>query len=103
MTMTIIGVKRKKGEYHGKAYDNFFIDVLINDSGDSCVIAGGDIAEFKIRSDDFFSALGRNLGALNDPNIKDETNIVGLWFSPSYSKYQGVTTDFTLAVPVKKK
>lgn len=103
MTMTIIGLKRKKGEYQGKAYDNFFVDVLISDSSDASVIAGGDIAEFKIRSDDFFSAMGRNVAALDSPNVKGEQDIIGLWFSPAYSKYQGVTTDFTLAIPEKKK
>ena len=103
MMMTIIGLKRKKGEYQGKSYDNFFVAVLIHDTSDQSLIAGGDIAEFKIRSDDFYSALGRNIGALNSPDVKEEKDIVGLWFSPAYSKYQGVTTDFTLAIPPKSK
>ncbi len=103
MTMTVIGLKRKSGEYQGKKYDNFFIDVLIADSSDSTVIAGGDIAEFKIRADDFIAAMGRNIGALGSPNVKEAKDIIGLWFLPAYSKYQGVTTDFTLAIPEKKK
>lgn len=101
--MTIIGLKRKNGVYQGKPYDNFFVDVLITGVNDSTVIAGGDIAEFKIKGEDFLFALTRNIAALNDPNVKEAKDIVGLLFSPAFSKIQGVTTDFTLAVPEKKK
>mgnify|MGYP001037496745 CR=1 FL=1 len=101
--MTIIGLKRKNGTYQGKPYDNFFVDVLITGVNDPTVIAGGDIAEFKIKQEDFIMALTRNLGVLNDPNVKEAKDIVGLLFAPAFSKFQGVTTDFTLAVPEKKK
>lgn len=101
--MTIIGLKRKNGTYQGKPYDNFFVDVLISGVNDPTVIAGGDIAEFKIKQEDFVMALTRNIAALNDSNIKEAKDIIGLLFAPAFSKYQGVTTDFTLAVPDKKK
>lgn len=97
--MTIIGLKRKNGTYQGKSYDNYYIDVLITDVNDPSVIAGGDIAEFKIKQEDFIMALSRNLAMLGDPNIKEAKDIVGLHFNPAYSKIQGLTTDFTLAVP----
>ncbi len=103
MTMTVIGLKRKSGEFQGKPYDNFFVDVAISDPANETIIAGCNVAEFKIRADNFLSAMGRNIGALNSPNVKEAKDIIGLLFLPAYSEFKGVTTDFTLAVPEKKK
>lgn len=103
MIMTIVGLRRKSGEFQNKPYDNFYVNVLITDSGDSTVIAGVEIAEFKIKADEFTSALTRCIGALNSPDVKEAKDIIGLWFYPAYSKFRGVTNDFTLAIPDSKK
>ena len=103
MKMILAGLKRKSGEYQGKKYDNFYLGILVTDSGASSLIAGSDFTELKIKAEDFVSALDRNIKALNSPNVKEAKDIIGLEIVPAFSTFQGVTSDFTLSFPQKAK
>lgn len=103
MTMTVVGLKRKNGVFKEKPYDNYFLEILIEDNGSSALIAGGEFSELKMKAYDFNMAFARNVQALNNPNIRDLKDIVGLRIAPGYPIYPGVITDFSLAVPEKKK
>lgn len=103
MKMTVLGLRRKQGVFEGKPYDNFMIYVAIDNPADTTMIAGTDVESFKIKSDDFLMACARNIQALGNPKITAAKDFIGLLFSPAYSKIQGVTTDFVLALPEKEK
>lgn len=98
---TIISVKESKGEYQGKQYHNFNVYGLDPNTTNSSVVAGGEVEVMKIKADDFNSILYRNIGALNNPNIKQVTDIIGLYIQPVHNRW-GNVEDFTLAVPEKK-
>ena len=68
----------------------------------AAVVAGAEVEEMKIKADTFVAILNRNFGALNNPEIKQVKDIIGLHISPSYDKF-GNVADFTLAIPEKKK
>ena len=98
---TIISVKESKGEYQGKQYHNFNVYGLDPDTKNSSVVAGAEVEVMKIKADDFIAILNRNIGALNDPNIRRVSDIVGLYITPVYNRW-GNVEDFTLAIPEKK-
>lgn len=102
MAFTIISVKESKGTYEGTAYHNFNVVAINPESDNKQLIAGGEVETYKIKADDFVAALNRNFGALGDPKYTKAADILGLYISPVYNKFGGVT-DFTLAVPEKKK
>lgn len=102
MAYTIVSVKEQKGEYQGRQYHNFVVYGLNPDTTNPQIIVGAEVEQMKIKADNFITILGRNLGALNNPDIKTVKDILGLLISPSYDKFGGVV-DFTLAVPEKKK
>lgn len=100
--LTIVSVKEKQGEYLGKAYHNYLVYGLNPDSTNTQVVAGVEVEQMKIKADSFIAILSRNIGALNNPDVRTVKDIVGLYITPVYDKYGGVV-DFTLAVPDKKK
>ncbi len=102
MAISIISVKEKQGNYQGKDYHNFNIFGINPDSTNPQVVAGAEVEEMKIKADTFVAILNRNFGALNNPEIKQVKDIIGLHISPSYDKF-GNVADFTLAIPEKKK
>lgn len=102
MAITIISVKEKKGEYQGRAYHNFVTYGLNPDSTNQQLVAGTEVKEFKMKADAFAACLNRNIGALNDPDIKTVKDVIGLHISPVYDEW-GNMADFTLAIPEKKK
>lgn len=98
MAIKIISVKEKKGEYQGKTYHNFNIYGLNPESSNPQIVAGAEVKEFKIKADNFVTSLGRNFGALNDPNLKTVKDIIGLLIDPVYDEW-GNMQDFTLTYP----
>lgn len=102
MAYTIVSVKEKQGEYNGVKYHNFIVYGINPDTTNSQVVAGAEVEEFKVKADNFVAILNRNIGALNNPDVKFVSDIIGLLISPVYNKFGGVD-DFTLAIPDKKK
>lgn len=102
MAITIISVKEKQGEYQGKAYHNFNVYGINPESTNPQVVAGAEVKDFKIKADAFVACLNRNIGAMNNPDIKTVKDIIGLYINPVYDEW-GHVADFTLAVPEKKK
>ncbi len=102
MAYTIVSVKEQQGEYQGRQYHNFVVYGLNPDTTNPQVIVGAEVEVMKIKSDAFVSILGRNIGAINSPDVKTVKDILGLYINPVYNKFGGVD-DFTLAVPEKKK
>lgn len=101
MAMTVISVKSSVGEYQGVKYDNVLVYAMNPDSTNPKVLAGCEVEQLKIKTPEFNAMLYRNIGALNNPEIKEVKDIIGLMISPTYGKF-GVVSDFTLAVPEKK-
>lgn len=99
---TIISVKESKGEFKGKQYHNFNVYGLDPNTTNSSVVAGGEVEVMKIKADNFNAVLYRNIGALDDPDIKQVSDIVGLLIQPVYDRW-GNVADFTLSLPSKKK
>jgi len=102
MAYTIISVKEQQGEYQGIHYHNFIVFGLNPNTSNSHVIVGAEVEQMKIKADAFDAILNRNIGALNNPDIKTVKDILGLYINPVYNKFGGVE-DFTLAIPEKKK
>lgn len=96
MALQIISCKRKAGDYEGRHYDNFVLTCADYESTNKSVVFGPDIEELKIKADAFSVSLGRNIGALNDPEIKVVQDIEGLLIVPVYNKF-GNVVDFTLS------
>lgn len=102
MAITIVSIKEKQGEFQGRAYHNFNLFGLKDDGTNEQVIAGCEVKEFKIKADNFVSALNRNIKALANPGITHVKDIIGLCINPVYDEW-GNVSDFTLLVPEKKK
>ncbi len=102
MAYTIVSVKEQQGEYKGIQYHNYVVYGLNPDTTNPQVIVGAEVEVMKIKADAFLSILGRNIGAINSPDVKTVKDILGLYINPVYNKFGGVD-DFTLAVPEKKK
>ncbi len=102
MAYTIVSVKEQQGEYKGIQYHNYVVYGLNPNTTNPQVIVGAEVEVMKIKSDAFVSILGRNIGAMNNPDVKTVKDILGLYINPVYNKFGGVD-DFTLAVPEKKK
>ncbi len=102
MAYTIVSIKEQQGEYQGKQYHNFVVYGLNPDTTNPQVILGAEVEPMKIKADNFVAILNRNIGAMNNPDIKTVKDILGLYINPVYNKFGGVE-DFTLAIPEKKK
>ncbi len=102
MAYTIVSIKEQQGEYQGRQYHNFVVYGLNPDTTNPQVILGAEIEQMKVKADSFVAILNRNIGAINNPDIKTVKDILGLYISPVYNKFGGVE-DFTLSVPDKKK
>ena len=102
MTMTIQSIKRKKGIFQDKPYDNIEVSGFVLNSTNEQVLCGNEIETCKFKTQAFTECLDRNIKAIGDPDIKDVTDLVGLCFVPVYNKF-GNCDDFTLSVPEKKK
>lgn len=98
MVMTIKSIKRKKGTYEGRDYDNIEVSGFVQNSANEQVICGEEIEVCKFKAGAFVEALDRNITALNSPNVKDIKSLYGLLFSPVYNKF-GNCDDFSLAIP----
>lgn len=98
MAMQIVNLKRKAGEYEGRKYDNFNITTADYESTNSALVFGPDVEELKIKADVFLSELGRNIGALGSPDVKEAKDIEGLGIVPFYNKY-GQVIGFNLFIP----
>lgn len=102
MAFQIISVMEKQGEFKDKPYHNFLVYCVEPDTTNPQVRCGCEVDMLKIKADDFVAMLNRNIGALNNPNIKTVKDIVGLHILPVYGKFS-VVKDFVLSVPEKKK
>lgn len=97
MAWQIMQLKRKTGEFQGRNYDNFYIEIADYQSTNSALIFGPDTDILKIKADDFATELGRNVALLNNPKIKGAKDIEGLMIVPVYNKF-GTCTGFTLSL-----
>ena len=97
MAWQIINLKRKAGEFNGRNYDNYYIEIADYASTNSALIFGPDTDILKIKAEDFATELGRNVGLLNNSKIKGVKDIEGLMISPIYNKF-GTCTGFTLSL-----
>lgn len=102
MAYTIVSIKEQQGEYQGRQYHNYVVYGLNPNTSNPQVIVGGEIEQMKVKADAFVAILNRNIGALNNPEVKTVKDILGLYINPVYNKFGGVD-DFTLAIPEKKK
>lgn len=102
MAVSIISVKEKQGEYQGKAYHNCIIFGVLPEVTNPQVVAGCEVKEYKMKADAFNACLNRNIGMLNNPDIKTVSDVIGLHITPVFDEW-GHMIDFTLAVPEKKK
>lgn len=98
MVMTIKSIKRKKGTYEGRDYDNVEVSGFVVNSVNEQVICGEEIETCKFKAAVFADALERNIKALNSPHVKDVSTLYGLLFSPVYNKF-GNCDDFSVAIP----
>lgn len=101
MAIKVISVKDSQGTYEGKPYHNYNVYGLNSETHNPKVVAGGEVEVMKIKADDFVAILNRNIGALNNPNVKNVVDIIGLHIMPVYNRW-GNVEDFTLAVPKEK-
>ena len=98
MTITVISIKRKKGTYEGRDYDNTEVFGFVQNSTNEQLVCGQEVEVCKFKTPAFDESLERNLSALNSPNVKSVTDLVGLNFVPVYNKF-GNCEDFMLSVP----
>ena len=91
------GAKPKKTNVRGKPYDNFNLYCADYESQNKSLIFGPDFELLKIKAENFLTALGRNVAALNKPEIKTVKDIEGLLIVPVYDKF-GNCNDFTLSL-----
>lgn len=81
----IHGIKRKKGVYEGKPYDNTFIGSLDFDTQLSSVTAGADVDIQKVKSVIWDAAL-------KDYNLTTDESALGLSVTYIYDRYQNVVS-----------
>ncbi len=97
MAMQITALKRKTGTFEGRTYDNYYLTVTDYGSTNSALVFGPDVDTIKIKAEDFATELGRNFGALNNPNIQKVTDIEGMLIVPNYNKF-GTCVGFVLSL-----
>lgn len=102
MALTIISVKESQGEYMNRPYHNFVVSAMNPETTNPKIVAGCEVVQLKIKADEFPIVLGRAIGALGDPNVTKVQDIIGLYVLPVFDQW-GKCTDFSLAVPEKKK
>ena len=98
MTITVISIKRKKGTFEGRDYDNTEVCGFVQNSTNEQVLCGQEVEICKFKTPVFTESLERNVAALNSPNVKETKDLVGLNFVPVYNKF-GNCEDFILSVP----
>lgn len=102
MAFTIISIKEKKGEFQGAKYHNYTIFAEDKETKNEQIVCGSEVDLYKVKAERFIEVAARNIGVLNNPNVKVVRDFYGLEIVPTYDKY-GNVTDFVLSVPSTTK
>lgn len=98
MTSILVqSVKRSKGTYEGKDYDNTVVYGFVVGTPSESWLVGPEVIVAKFKSPAFAEALERNIKAINSPNVENVKDLAGLKMALVFDRF-GNCEDFILSV-----